>query len=230
MQEINDLFCNIQRTPGLYGLYSIPGLGKRELLMYICQMLVKRTQAHPLIFSLELSDEQWKKNMLEYGFGTEGIVVEDSAWEIDDMRQCIEKHLPTIVFVDDLKLIETPDVINKLKGISTDYSISVIVTANLARNSGDSDPVYRRPQLFDLIYTCDNKKTIGEFKNDLYQFTTVMLLHRNHDWYRSIGVGRAFHICNEAELKIVCGVNMRPQTIYFDFSHFIHGLSEWESE
>ena len=226
MQEIDDLFINIQETPGLYGLYSVTGLGKRDLIMYICHMLALQAHGNPLVFSLELSAEQWMKRMLEYGLSTDGISVEDSSWKISEMKQCIEKHSPTIVFVDYLKLIDDPDAINKLKVVSDEFSIPVVVKDNLGRNSGDNDPVYRRPQLFDLINTCDNNRTIGDFKKNLRQFTAIMLLHRSHDWYRNIGGGHAFHICNEAELKIIKFDYARPRTIYFDYSRFIPGR-EW---
>ena len=223
--SVDDFFYEIHEHHGLYGLFSVTGLGKRELFMYICHMLSLRKR-RPLVFSLELSKEQWKKQMMEYGLITEGVMVEDSSWKLSEMKTCIKKCTPTIVFIDYLALIRDEDVIVRLKELSVEYSLSIVVAANLARNSGDNDPVYRRPQLYDLIYTYHNDKTIGDFKHDMSQYTAIMLLHTSHDWYRNIGIGRALNICNEAEITCVTFDYRRPRTVFFDFSDIIPEKSE----
>lgn len=229
MMCLDNFFCDINAEPGLYGLHSVPGLGKQELIMYISHMIVRRNKGKPLIIT-ELSEKQWKTEMGEYGLSTKGITIIEYK-EGCSIRKIIKEFSPTIIFIHlysrHLLLTDDQTSISRLKDLSLEYSVSIVLLIHLYRNSGDNDPVYRRPQLYDLIDTYPRDKTIGEFTEDMRKFNAIVFLHRCHDWYRNIGIGHAFHICNEAELMVFKFGFSPHESIYFDFSQIIEG-KVWE--
>ncbi len=221
--NIEDYFCSIANSSGLYGLFSVPGLGKRELLMYVSHLIVREKRGIPLVFSLELSAEQWKSEMENYGLAPECVMICDRACpSIETIREEVNKNAPSVILIDHLELIDDKEIICKLKEIAEDYHVPIIVSSHLTRRSGDNDPVYRRPDMIDSLYVYrrlyGGTRTIDSFFDDMGQFNDILLLHRCHDWYRGIGVGHAFNICNEAELKIISDWHSQPYSLYFDYS------------
>jgi len=57
--KINDLLDTLSAHSGIYGLFANPGFGTKILSMQIAEAVAKMTNAEVVIFSLELSKEQW---------------------------------------------------------------------------------------------------------------------------------------------------------------------------
>lgn len=203
--NIDDYLCDLKNNPKLYLLCSPVGFGKHKLFMHISRLYIERKQGRPLIHTLELSEQQWKDEMSRYGFdATEVIVDESNPCTIEMIRENIEKHSPAIVMIHYLGLIDDEEAIPKLKQLSKETAVPIILSVDLARNCGDHDPMHRRPQLFDLLsihYYQD--KTVSEFRRDIdSNDISVMFLHRNHDCERGIGTAHRYNISNMSELMI----------------------------
>ena len=223
--NIEDYFCNLINTSNLYLLCSPPGFGKHKLFMYISHLYAERHMGHSLVHSLEMSEQQWKNEMALNGFDMSGLYIDDNACcSVEDIRKNIKLYSPVIVMIHYLGLLEDEDSIPKLKQLAKDYSIPIIVSLNLGRNCGDRDPMYRRPQLFDLIYTnYYSKKTIDELREDIYG-SEIIFLHRNHDCDRSIGSAYRYNFSSTAELIINNNTEIfsGPQSIFFNYDYIFN--------
>ncbi len=218
-EMIDSFILDINGKPGLYGLYAVSGLGKTGLLMYFCHKIVKAGKGTPLVFSLEMSEEYWRKRMISHGLCSEGFkVVDTPAVSVSDIEKWIKKYTPSIVFIDYMHLINDSDTIKKLKMTAENNNTAIVVAANLVRNCGDLDPMYRRPQLMDLVWAYDKKKTIEEFLDDMRSYNAILLLHRNHDCRRGIGTAYCYNICDTAEIKVYRNYAWEPPfSLYFDY-------------
>ena len=171
--------------------------------MYISHIFAERNIGKTLIVTIEKSKQQWESEMLNYGYDISGtFIIDNSDIAVNDIRKCVEKTSPEIVMINDFGLINDTEVIGKFEQLSKDYSIPVMVSIHLGRNCGDHDPMYRRPQLFDLIFIRQYRdKTLNEFTRDFCSpDTTIMFLHRNHDCERGIGAAYRYNIGDMAEL------------------------------
>ena len=191
---------------GLYGMFSPPGFGKTTLMMYIAHKL--SVSGHKcLIFSLEMSREKWIDRMHELRMNTDHIVIDDTmGTDMNRIREIICREKPQIVFIDYLALLKDEyAALIRMKRIAYDFSLSVLVSGNLVRSSGDRDPFYRRPDLYDLTYLQSNKGTIEEMHCAIHSMDLIMFLHRHHDCDRGIGVAHRYNLSNSAELIIIKG-------------------------
>ena len=62
--------------------------------------------------------------MMEYGLITEGVMVEDSSWKLSEMKTCIKKCSPTIVFIDYKTDITLRKELKKYTGGSTNLIVA----------------------------------------------------------------------------------------------------------
>ena len=217
--SIEDYLCDLVNDPKLYLLCSPHGFGRHKLYMYINHLYEERHIGRTLVHTLEKTEEKWKKCMLLYGFNMSGLYIDDNyRCSVEDISHNIEMYSPAIVMVHYLDLLDDEDSIPKLKHLATDYSIPIIVSFNLARNCGDRDPMYRRPQLFDLIYTnYYAKKSINQLREDLLG-SEILFLHRNHDCDRGIGTAYRYNFSEMAELIITSKVMFSgPHSIFFNY-------------
>ena len=164
--------------------------------------------------------------MALYGFDMSGLFIDDKGFCSADIRQNIEKYSPKIVMIHNLGLLEDEDSIPKLKQLARDYSIPIIVSFNLGRNCGDRDPMYRRPQLFDLIYTnYYSKKTIDELREDVFD-SEIIFFHRNHDCDRGIGSAYRYNFSEMAELIIYdTYIFAGPQSVFFNYGYIFNEVN-----
>ena len=220
--SVEDYLCDMTNNPKVYLLCSPVGFGKRKLFMYISHLYAERNIGHSLVHTLDMTENCWKKEMTLYDFDMSGLFIDEkSVCSVEDIRNNIERDSPRIVMIDYLGLLVEEDAIQKLKDLSKEYSIPIIVSVNLARSCGDGDPMYRRPQLMDLMrINYYRNKTINEWRVDIddTRCMEIIFLHRNHDCERNIGTAFYYNIGDMAELLIWrYGISSGIQSIFFNF-------------
>ena len=180
-----------------------------------------------LVFSLEMTREQWFKRMHKLQMNTDHIVIYDEAGpDIDRVREVICQEKPQIVFIDYLELLKEDaySALVGLKEIALEFSVSVLVTGNIARSSGDRDWFNRRPTLYDLTYLRSKNGTIAEVHKAINSMDLIMFLHRHHDCERGIGYAHRYNLSNAAELIIIkeyYPLNYLPDACYFDIRDLV---------
>ena len=103
MKDIDIFLLDLYESPGLYGLFSVPGLEKHVLLMHAAH-LIAVNKGKPLVFTLELSKEQWRDQMEKRRLSTDGITIIDTPRPSPDtIRMYIKNHSPSIILIHKMK-------------------------------------------------------------------------------------------------------------------------------
>ena len=197
MNAIETITNIVSNNTGIFGIFANPGFGTTTLLMQIGSEMRKVKSGTTIVFSLELGKEQWLKRMQLLGLSTNHIIINDEPKPSSEMIGQTIKATPSVnlLIIDYLELLET-ETCRALKDISEKFSIPIVVGGTLPRDSGDYHPE-NRPSLFVVTPYRKPERTMN-----ISDFDFVVLLHRKHDCYRSIGVARRYNIDNKSEFII----------------------------
>ena len=206
MLDYNEFFCGLKDAPGVYGLFSVPEMEKSKLLSYISNLYILNDFNRPMIITLEKSASQWRNDMIKWGLQTDGVFIEDdlcysSPKKIEEL--VVEKK-PSIIMIHSISLMRFDgfDIMVQLDRIAKKHSIPIVVEGDLSRSTGDKDPMYRRPELFDVIRAFNRELSLNQFLDEYNAFHSIILMHRNHDCDRRIGGTSRYNVGNMAELKV----------------------------
>lgn len=195
--DMNDFVSHISKNNGLFGIFANSDFGSTTLSMQIVGEVVKRKNGTVLVYSFEHTKERYRQRMHDMGICTEDILIfVDWRLTAEDIKSHIAtSDNPILIVIDPIELWE-PQVAKKLKHISDEFSIPILVNGCLPRNSGDYDPEHR-PDLYSLVTTVSQREYMK-----FYEYKFLALLHRNHDCDREIGTVYRYNISNHAELII----------------------------
>ena len=210
--DMNDLVDNISKNNGLFGIFANTGFGSTALSMQIVGEVVKRKKGTVLVYSFENTKERYRQRMHDVGICTEDILIFDD-WRLT--AEDIKSHIatsdnPILIVIDPIELCG-PQVAKKLKHISDEFSIPILVNGCLPRNSGDYDPEHR-PDMYSLVTTVSQREYMK-----FYEYKFLALLHRNHDCDREIGTVYRYNISNHAELIIKINRFAKSNNIFMDW-------------
>lgn len=205
--QINDLLDTLSEHNGIYGLFANPGFGTTILSMQIAEAVAKTTNAEVVVFSLEMSKEQWYQRMKSTGLSVDRIKVIDDFQVSSNLIETTIKNTQNarLVIIDYLNLLDY-DVCQELPRISKAYSVPIFVCGKLPRNSGDFDP-HKTPELISVPYQL----------LQLHQYDFLALLHREHDCDRNIGTAHRYNISNSVELIVKINIFGKIGKIYFEW-------------
>lgn len=195
--NMKDITSTISKHSGLYGVFANTSFGTTTLSMQIAGSVVDISDGTAIVFSLELSKEQWHKRMLSIGLPLYSLTVIDEPLLTDQIIENTIKNISNtkLVVIDYLELL-TSDTSQQLRSIAKKYSIPILVCGKLSRNSGDFDSD-KRPDLISAYALHGARQLVC-----LQDFDFLALLHREHDCDRGIGTAHRYNISNTTELII----------------------------
>ena len=216
--SLHDLCLDISKG-GLHGIFANPEFGNSVLGMQLANEVSVIRGGYVYVFSGERSKEQYIKLMFEVGINSECFIVDDNIiWDSDDLTRYIQRRESRtdkisvdkigVVLVDYIGLY-TP-LAQRLRKFTEEFGIPVIILGNLPRNSGDFDSEYK-PELYTVR---EHFETLIR----LYDYSSFMLFHREHDCNRSTGSVYRYNIGNKCELIIKHSVTRGPCHVYFEYN------------
>jgi replicative DNA helicase len=185
LEDVDKLLNGGLRPKELSVLAARPSIGKTSLGMQISENIAKREDA-VLFFSVEMADTELITRVAKQGprraeeISKLPLFIEDQYVDLDDILNCIRlgrrRNMIKVVVIDYVQLMRTNDrlqkhekierCMNELKWIAKELRISVLVLAQINRESEKRDD--KRPRLADL-------KGAGAIEESA---DVAMLLHR----------------------------------------------------
>ena len=107
-----------------------------------------------------------------------------------------------------------PDVPEELVQISKKYSIPILISGHLSRNSGDYD-LNKRPELYSVLSI---RRELHRVFLHLCCYDFFALLHREHDCDRGIGTAHRYNIKNVTELIVKRNRFGNLNSIFFEWN------------
>ncbi|MBQ8739015.1 MAG: hypothetical protein IJZ04_05915 [Clostridia bacterium] len=181
---------DIAENNGLFSIFSHAGFGKTTLALQLLKGALEKKGGKALILSREMSG----KTMIERAtcfLDKDKIIVDDDV--IKSPFNIISENLKansdiSVVFVDSVYLRD--DNMCDYKKASVQYSVPVITTSCLPRNSGDNMP-RNLPKLSDL--NCTSLAQESDY---------IIFLHRDHRAIRGVGTRENKDVSKNAQLIV----------------------------
>ena len=217
--DMKDLINTISTKSGIFGVFANYGFGSTTLLMQIAGAVADINKGTVIVFSPEWLKEHWYERMQSIGLFTENfVVIDDFSPKIETIKSAINNTKNVkLILIDYLELLD-PGVPEELVQISEKYSMPILISGHLRRDSGDYDP-NKRPELYSVPSIRNELPTSPHHVFlHLCRYDFFALLHREHDCDRGIGTAHRYNIKNTTELIVKKNRFGNLNSIFFEWN------------
>lgn len=153
--------------------------------------------------------------MQSIGLSTENfVVIDDFSLKRETIKTAINNTKNVkLILIDYIEVVD-PDVPEELVQISKKYSIPILISGHLCRNSGDYD-LNKRPELYSVPSI---RRELHLVFLHLCCYDFFALLHREHDCDRGIGTAHRYNIKNVTELIVKRNRFGNLNSIFFEWN------------